>query len=369
MQEILQSSTAHPLVFVLYDSSDHVTGKTGVSPTVTISKNGASFASPSGMIGEIGNGFYIVSGNATDTNTLGMLALNATGSGCDQCTMGYLIVAYDPDAATNLGLSALPTASPGSANGVIVSGSNSDIQFGDFTVSGTTTFVLAANTITALSLKADAVTKIQAGLSTFAGGAVASVTGSVGSVTGLDASKIDANVSSRMATYTQPSGFLAATFPSTVASPTNITAGTITTVTNLTNAPTSGDFTAAMKTSLNAATPSVTVSNKTGFSLANGSIASATFAAGATIPRVTLSDTVTTYTGNTPQTRDVGKFKATYFSGPDQYVIWALNDSGDPISSGFTDNDRDTLEAIPRSGETNTYTNTVTAETATVAIT
>jgi hypothetical protein len=41
---------------------------------------------------------------------------------------------------------------------------------------------------------------------------------------------LDATVSSRMATYTQPTGFLAATFPATVASPTNITAGTITTV-------------------------------------------------------------------------------------------------------------------------------------------
>jgi hypothetical protein len=41
---------------------------------------------------------------------------------------------------------------------------------------------------------------------------------------------LDAAVSSRMATYTQPTGFLAATFPATVASTTNITAGTITTV-------------------------------------------------------------------------------------------------------------------------------------------
>lgn len=54
---------------------------------------------------------------------------------------------------------------------------------------------------------------------------------------------------------------------STRATPTNITAGTITTVTNLTNAASAGDFTAAMKTSLNAATPAVTVSDKTGFSL------------------------------------------------------------------------------------------------------
>lgn len=46
------------------------------------------------------------------------------------------------------------------------------------------------------------------------------------------------------------------TFPNaTLASTTNISAGTITTVTNLTNAPTAGDFTATMKTSLNNSTP------------------------------------------------------------------------------------------------------------------
>lgn len=94
------------------------------------------------------------------------------------------------------------------------------------------------------------------------------LTGSVGSVTGLTASNLDATISSRMATYTQPTGFLVATFPTgTVANTTNITAGTITTATNLTNAPANGDFTAAMKTSLNAATPVVTISDKTGFSL------------------------------------------------------------------------------------------------------
>lgn len=42
-------------------------------------------------------------------------------------------------------------------------------------------------------------------------------------------------VTSRMATYTQPTGFLAATFPTgTIANTTNITAGTVTTATNVT---------------------------------------------------------------------------------------------------------------------------------------
>lgn len=87
------------------------------------------------------------------------------------------------------------------------------------------------------------------GVSLGTGLTVASVSGSVGSVTGLTASNLDATVSSRMATYTQPTGFLAATFPTTVASPTNITSasgvalaasqhvivdsGTVTTLTNL----------------------------------------------------------------------------------------------------------------------------------------
>jgi hypothetical protein len=75
----------------------------------------------------------------------------------------------------------------------------------------------------------------------------------VTTVTGLTAANLDTTVSSRMATYTQPTGFLAATFPAgTVANTTNITAGVITTATNLTNAPTVGDLTAAMKASVNA---------------------------------------------------------------------------------------------------------------------
>lgn len=78
---------------------------------------------------------------------------------------------------------------------------------------------------------------------------IASVSGSVGSVTGT----VTANTTQLAGqTVTAAAGV---TFPTSVASPTNITGGTITTVTNLTNAPTSGDFTAAMKTSLNASTP------------------------------------------------------------------------------------------------------------------
>ena len=97
---ILQSSTQAALVFLMIDSTDHITGKTGLTPTVTISKNGGTFASPSGAVTEIANGWYKVAGNATDTNTLGPLALHATATGADPTDVVVAhVVAYDPQSA------------------------------------------------------------------------------------------------------------------------------------------------------------------------------------------------------------------------------------------------------------------------------
>jgi len=97
------------------------------------------------------------------------------------------------------------------------------------------------------------------------------------------------------------------------ASPTNITAGVITTVTNLTNAATAGDFNATQKTSLNNATPAVTVSDKTEFSLSTAGVkaiwdqlTSATTAIGSMGKKLAdwVVGTIDTYTGNTKQTAD-----------------------------------------------------------------
>lgn len=95
-----QSSTAQPLVFLMIDSSDHITGKTGLSPTVTLSKSGGSFASPSGAVTEIANGWYKCAGNAIDTGTLGPLILHATASGADPTDVEYSVVAFDPQSTT-----------------------------------------------------------------------------------------------------------------------------------------------------------------------------------------------------------------------------------------------------------------------------
>jgi hypothetical protein len=94
--EIKQGSTDQPLLFLLVDSTDHVTPETGKSPTVTISKNGGSFASPAGAVSEIANGWYKVAGNATDNGTLGPLILHAEATGCDPQDVIYHVVATDP---------------------------------------------------------------------------------------------------------------------------------------------------------------------------------------------------------------------------------------------------------------------------------
>lgn len=81
---------------------------------------------------------------------------------------------------------------------------------------------------------------------------------------------------------------------------------TIPTVTNVTNLP------AAPTNFISAASISAGALNGKGdwaiagaaMTLSTGSITTAAFAAGATLPRVTLVDTLTAYTGNTPQTGD-----------------------------------------------------------------
>jgi len=106
----------------MVDSSDHITGKTGLSPTVTISKAGASFAAPSGAVTEIGNGWYKVAGNSTDTNTLGEILLHATATGADPYDgKAAQIVSFNPADAVRLGLTALPNAAPDAAGGLPIS--------------------------------------------------------------------------------------------------------------------------------------------------------------------------------------------------------------------------------------------------------
>jgi hypothetical protein len=101
---ITKDQTAQPLVFLLVSSTDHITGITGASPTVTISKNGGAFAAPAGAVTPIGNGWYKVAGNAADADTFGPLLLHAEAAGSDPTDDRFDVVAYNPQ-AISLGLS------------------------------------------------------------------------------------------------------------------------------------------------------------------------------------------------------------------------------------------------------------------------
>jgi len=98
-----QSSTSYPITFLMVDSEDHVTGKAGLTPTVTISKNGAAFGSPVGAVTEIGNGWYKLAGNATDRNTLGDFLVHSEAAGADPSDDRYCIVPWDPYDADSWG--------------------------------------------------------------------------------------------------------------------------------------------------------------------------------------------------------------------------------------------------------------------------
>lgn len=82
MRLLDKSDTANVMVLMV-DSSDHVTGKTGLTLTITLSKAGAAFASISPTVTERGSGWYNIALTAAMTDTEGDLALHVTGSGAD----------------------------------------------------------------------------------------------------------------------------------------------------------------------------------------------------------------------------------------------------------------------------------------------
>lgn len=180
-----------------YLSSDHITPATTKTIAVTISKNGAAYANPSGgatNATEIANGSYYVDLSTTDTGTKGPLFVRGSASGTDDVIAIYNVV--DPN---NGGLAALPatactsnasliTSGTGTAqlsvsSGQVTVGTNSDKT--GYALSGTQTFNVTGNITGNLSGSVGSVT-----------GAVGSVTGAVASVTGNVGGNVTGSVGS-----------------------------------------------------------------------------------------------------------------------------------------------------------------------------
>lgn len=179
------------IYFLLLDSAGAVV--TGATVTARRGIDGAAQAACTGTITDMGNGQYRMNLSQADTNgdNIGYLF---TATGAIPVHFACVMTAANPSDAAGFGLSRLDAA----------------------VTTRQVTFSLPAN-FAALAITAAGRVDVDA------------VAGTAQTARDLGA-QLDAAVSTRMATYTQPTGFLAATFPGTVASPTNITAGTITTV-------------------------------------------------------------------------------------------------------------------------------------------
>jgi hypothetical protein len=286
---VLKQSTAVNVTVVMIDSTDHVTGKTGLTLTIKASKAAAAFASITPTVTELEGGIYKLAFTTSHTDTLGELRLRITSTGADESDPIWQVVALLPgdgvtvatnndktgyslaasqhvivDSGTVTTLTNLPSIpsnwltaagiTAGALNGkgdwllsssytappsaaTIASATWQDTAAGDFT----TALSIGKSVLNGVSLGTGLTINAYTGNTPQTGDAYARIGAAGAGLTALGDTRVanlDAAVSSRMATYTQPTGFLAATFPSgTVANTTNITAGTITTATNLTNLP------------------------------------------------------------------------------------------------------------------------------------
>ena len=94
---MLKQNTARNLMALMTDSTDHITGKTGATLTITASKNGAAFASISPTVTERGNGWYSIALTTGNTDTLGDFVLHITASGADPTDLREEVVAVVED--------------------------------------------------------------------------------------------------------------------------------------------------------------------------------------------------------------------------------------------------------------------------------
>jgi hypothetical protein len=164
VRQLKQSTAANIMVFMT-DSADHVSGKTGLTLTITASKDGAAFASITPTVTDRGSGWYNLALTASHTDTLGDLAIHVTATGADPTDMLCRITARVVD-------DVLPTASytaPDNATITAIAGYTDSIEsrLPAALVGGRMDASIGAaqtDTITAAALAADAVAEIQSGL-------------------------------------------------------------------------------------------------------------------------------------------------------------------------------------------------------------
>lgn len=111
---LLKQSTARNRMILMVDSTDHITGKTGLTLTITASKDGGAFSSITPTVTERGTGWYSLALTASHTDTLGDLAIHITGTAADATDIADQVVTD------------LPGSSVSSVTGSVIVGTNND---------------------------------------------------------------------------------------------------------------------------------------------------------------------------------------------------------------------------------------------------
>lgn len=162
---MITQSAARNLMILMVDSADHVTGKTGLTLTLTLSKDGGAFASISPTVTERGSGWYSVALTSSHTDTAGDLVLHATGTGADPTDVRDEVSAALATAAQATAIETDTQDLQSRLPAALVSG-RIDASVGAMAAGVVTAAAIAANAIDADALATDAVTEIQTGLAT-----------------------------------------------------------------------------------------------------------------------------------------------------------------------------------------------------------
>ena len=284
--------------------------KTGYSLTQAFPSNFSSLAITAGGAVTAGTvsdktGYSLTQAFPTNFSSLAITAGGAVTAGTVSDKTGYSLTQTFPTNFSSLAITA----------GGIVTANTTQLAGQTVTAAAGVTFPSSVSSLTAANVwQTDISGYTTAGYAgTYLKGAGSSgdpwstaIPGSygVGTAGYIVGNNLNASITSRMASYTQPTGFLTATFPSTVASTTNITSATGITLAAVTH---TGATIPTVTTVTNAVTAG-TVSDKTGYSLSGsqtfsttGSVGSVTGAVGSVtgaVGSVTGAVTVGTINAN-----------------------------------------------------------------------
>jgi hypothetical protein len=104
--QLHQGEANFALTFYLGDGN--ALPMTGATVVPFLSKNGGAWAAASGACSEVGKGVYKIAGNATDTNTLGILLIDANYPAGFTAERTYQVVRTDPQNNQNGAMSDIP---------------------------------------------------------------------------------------------------------------------------------------------------------------------------------------------------------------------------------------------------------------------